>query len=120
MVTASPEAFTFSRPVEGGISRWNPFDEFNVLRNRMDDFFAHGFGYTPLWRMLPNETFRFDPPVEIFETKAGVELYLAVPGFVPADIHVECVADSITIYGERKPLVGESEEVRKLGVVTGE
>lgn len=112
------ESVVLTRPVEGGFTRWNPFDEFTELRNRMDDFF--GRGYTPLWRMIPNEPFYFEPPVEFYETETGVELYLSVPGYVPAEINVECAVDSIIIFGERKPLHIENVQVKNQGVVTGE
>ena len=120
MVKTNGENVTLTRPLEGGLTRWNPFEEFNVLRNRMDDFFGRGFGYTPLWRMIPGEPFTFEPPVEFYETATGVELYLAVPGYFPADINVECAVDTITIFGERKPLHIENVQVHNQGVVTGE
>ena len=116
----TPENVALTRPVEGGFTRWNPFEEFNELRNRMDDFFGRGFGYTPLQRIIPNEPFYFEPPVEFYETETGVELYLAVPGYIPAEINVECAVDSIIIYGERKPLSIENVQVKNQGVVTGE
>src|SRR2546423_11408415 len=114
------ENAALTRPVEGAFARWNPFEEFAELRNRMDDFFGRGFGYTPLWRMIPNEPFYFEPPVEFYVTETGVELYLAVPGYIPTDINVECAVDTITIFGERKPLHIKDVEVRNQGVVTGE
>lgn len=120
MVTTNPENVTLARPLEGGVTRWNPFDDFNELRHRMDDFFGRGIGYTPLWRMIPGEPFHFEPPVEFYETEAGVELYLSIPGYIPADINVECAVDMITIYGERKPHQIENVQVRNQGLVTGE
>jgi HSP20 family protein len=112
------ENVALTRPVEGGFARRYPFEEFTELRNRFDDFFGRGF--TPLWRMIPNEPFFFEPPVEFFQTETGVELYMAIPGYVPTEINVECAVDSIIVYGERKPLHIENVQVKNQGVVTGE
>ena len=107
MVKTVNEGTAVARVPEGGVARWGVFDEFAELRHRMDDLFTRAFGYTPLSRMLPNEPFVYEPIVDIYETEAAVELFVSIPGFVPENIKVEALPESITIVGERKPLYNE-------------
>lgn len=120
MVTNGGEIATTPRPTEA-IARWSPFEEFGDIRHRMDDLFTRAFGYTPLSRLLPNEPFNFDPPVDLFETEDRFDAYVAVPGFMPDMIKVNAAQDSLTIEGERKSLIDEKEKAtsRRHGWVTG-
>jgi HSP20 family protein len=104
MAVNTPETVPAVRPPETPLSRWHPFDEFNELWRRMEDLFSRSSGYTPLSRLIPGETFTFEPTVDIFEKDDQVELIAAVPGFVPENIKVEATPEYIMIQGERESL----------------
>src|SRR5690242_16363272 len=98
MVKNVAERAPLTRPVEGKVIPWNPFEEFLTLNNRFNELFGRGFGYTPLTRMLPNNMV-FEPMVDIVYTDQNVEFYIALPGFTLETITVEAVADAIVVAG---------------------
>jgi HSP20 family protein len=121
MVKTNSEAGALTRPVEGNLIRWNPFEELSDLRHRVDDVFARAFGYTPLSRMIPTEPFsyEFEPDVDIYMSDEAVEVFAALPGYKPEEITVEAEPGMLFIKGERKPIFGERvEPVRQSWVTT--
>ena len=102
----------------GGMTHWNPWDELADVRRHMDDVFGRMYGYTPLSRLIPNEPTTFEPFVDIYETTDKVFCFVALPGFPPDAINVECTGDTITLYGERKPLFQNDKAIayRETGV----
>ena len=103
MVKNTGERIAPIRPTEGKFVTRSPIEDFLTLNNRFNELFGHGFGYTPLARMLPG-TMAFEPMVDIVYTDLNVEFYIALPGFTLETITVEAVPDAITVSGERKPL----------------
>ncbi|HLV81087.1 MAG TPA: Hsp20/alpha crystallin family protein [Chthonomonadaceae bacterium] len=92
-------------------ARWTPIEELTEMRRQMDDVFGRMFGYTPLTRLFPTEPLPFEPPVDIYEVNDKVYLLAALPGYPPEAIHVEVTAETVTIFGERKPLVEFKEAI---------
>ena len=113
------EGAAIARPLEGSLSRWDPFEEFSELRNRMDDLFTRGFGTLPLSRALPTEPVSYEPEVDIYDTPTAIEFFAALPGFAPENIQVEVAPTFAVIQGERKPLYSEKAVAyRKAWVAT--
>src|SRR6185369_14818658 len=108
MVKTFGEGTAVTRVPEGGFARWDVFDEFADLRHKFDELFSRRFGYTPLSRRLPNEQYAYEPVIDMYETDTSVELFAAIPGFVPELIKVEALPESISIEGERKALYNEA------------
>lgn len=104
--------------VSEGLTRWNPFDEFGELRHRFDDLFARAFGYTPLSRLIPNETMTFEPVIDMYETEKNVDLYVSLPGFKPEMINVNVTPNYVAVEGERKVFCEEKAVVRRQGWVS--
>ena len=92
-------------------ARWTPFEELTEMRRQMDDVFGRMFGYTPLARLIPTEPIPFEPPVDIYEVNDKVFLLASLPGYPPEAIHVEATPETVTIFGERKPLVEFKEAI---------
>ena len=83
--------------------RWDPFDELNLLRNRMDR----------LWtRMTEEEPVLADwsPTSDIVETKDEITIKAELPGIEEKDIDVEIENGVLTIKGERKAEKKEEEK----------
>lgn len=111
------ETTTIARRPEGVVTRWNPWDEMNDFRRRMDNLFGRDFGFAPLSRMIPLEKFEIEPPADIHETDDKFAAQIALPGYTVKDINVEATADEIRITGERKSLYDEKAVAhRKSGV----
>jgi len=87
---------------ETGLTRWNYRDEFAEMRRYMDDLFSRAFGYTPLSRLIPENGFNEEPPVDIYTTDDKVMVHTALPGYTPEAIEVEATTNTLTIQGERK------------------
>lgn len=79
------------------IERWDPFDELNTLRNRMDR----------LWTRMNTEEEEpviadWMPTTDVIETKDEITLKAELPGIDEKDIEVEIAEGVLTIKGERK------------------
>jgi HSP20 family protein len=110
MVKLNAEPARITRPIEGGLVPWNPFEELTELRQRMDDLFNRNFTYTPLSRLIPGDHYNFDPPVDILQTEHTIEVFVPLPGFMPEAIKVEVLPTQLVITGERPPLY-EAENI---------
>lgn len=87
------------------VSPWQAFDD---MQRRMDEFFGRPFGFMPSERWGLD---RLDPAVDVFETDDSVVAYAALPGFAPDAIRVEATADTLSIQGERGELFSDEKAV---------
>ena len=76
--------------------RWDPFEELNTLRGRMDRLFARL--NTPEEATLANWT----PLSDILETKDEIVVKAELPGLDEKNIQVEIESGVLTITGERE------------------
>lgn len=76
--------------------RWDPFEEINTLRNRMDR----------LWTRMSVEDqpslANWSPTSDILETKDEIVIKAELPGIDEKDVDVEIESNMLTIKGERK------------------
>lgn len=77
--------------------RWEPFDEFMTLRNRMNRLWNR-FGEDTDEPML---TAKWSPTADIYETKDAFIVKAEIPGIDEKDIDVEIENGVLTIQGER-------------------
>jgi HSP20 family protein len=91
------------------ITRWDPFQELNLITNRMNRLFQDSFGQgTTGDEGLTTTT--FVPPVDIYEDEHNITLKLEVPGIDQKDIDVRVENNTLTVRGERKFEKEEKEE----------
>ena len=82
------------------IVRWEPFEGFNGLQNRMNELFEEAFD-----RSRPHQTSGTSawwPPVDILESKDGYLLRAELPGMKREDFNLEIKDGALTLSGERK------------------
>ncbi|HZT43265.1 MAG TPA: Hsp20/alpha crystallin family protein [Chthonomonadaceae bacterium] len=110
---------TIARRTPPAPARWSPFEELTEMRRQMDDVFGRMFGYTPLAQLIPTETVVFEPFVDIYETNDKILLFASLPGYAPENINVEATGETITIFGERKPLFENEKAIphKQVGLV---
>ncbi len=80
------------------VDRWDPFDELNTLRNRMDRV----LGRFTEEHEEPIVGAKWAPLADIFETKDAFIVRAELPGFDEKDINVEIENGVLTTNGERK------------------
>ena|SRR5512147_853043 len=91
------------------ITRWDPFQELNLITNRMNRLFQDSFGQsTTADEGLTTST--FVPPVDIYEDEHNITLKIEVPGIEQKDIDVRLENNTLTVRGERKFEKEEKEE----------
>jgi HSP20 family protein len=90
------------------ITRWDPFQELNLLHDRMNRLFQDSFGSSG--RDEAMITASFVPPVDIYEDEHNVILTVEVPGIDQKDIDVRLENNTLTVRGERKFEKEEKEE----------
>lgn len=76
--------------------RWDPFEELDAFRNRLDRLMAR------MNPELPANVADWRPVADIVETKDAILVKAELPGIAEKDIHVELEANLLTISGERK------------------
>lgn len=111
MVRTPESTAVAPRKPEAGMTRWNPWDELAEMRRHLDEIFARPFGFTPLSRLIPSETMEFEPPVDIYESADMVTMYVALPGYTAENIQVEVQPESVSVTGEKKPIVETDKAV---------
>jgi HSP20 family molecular chaperone IbpA len=99
-----------ARP-ETSPARWNPWQEFDQLRQRMDDLFSRSFGYTPLSRMVPAEWQANEPLVDIHETEDTIEVLAPLPGYTSEQIDIQATANTLHIQAAREALKSKDKGV---------
>jgi HSP20 family protein len=90
------------------ITRWDPFQELNLITDRMNRLFQDSFGAAGREDALT--TASFVPPVDIYEDEQNIVLKLEVPGIEQKDIDVRLENNTLTVRGERKFEKEEKEE----------
>ena len=90
------------------IIRWDPFQELNLITNRMNRLFQDTFGRGSTEESLT--TSAFAPPVDIYEDEHNITLKIEVPGIDQKDMDVRMENNTLTVRGERKFEKEEKEE----------
>jgi HSP20 family protein len=90
------------------ITRWDPFQELNLITDRMNRLFQDSFGSVNRDEALTTST--FVPPVDIYEDEHNITLKIEVPGIDQKDIDVRLENNTLTVRGERKFEKEEKEE----------
>ncbi len=91
------------------ITRWDPFQELNLITNRMNRLFQDSFGPSGTAEEGLTTT-GFAPPVDIYEDEHNIILKVEVPGIDPKDVDVRLENNTLTVRGERKFEKEEQEE----------
>jgi HSP20 family protein len=91
------------------ITRWDPFQELNLITNRMNRLFQDSFGQGAAGEEGLTTT-AFVPPVDIYEDEHHITLKIEVPGIDQKDIDVRVENNTLTVRGERKFETEEKEE----------
>lgn len=95
------------REPEQTIASWNPFRELERMRREMDELFGRFFDLRP---SMDSERADFSPALDVYETPEEFVLFVTAPGVKEDDLTVEIVDGTVTVSGERKPLI-EGEHV---------
>jgi Molecular chaperone (small heat shock protein) len=80
------------------------------LRREMDELFNRFFDLRPTPLATPTE-FEFTPALDVYETPDEFVVFVTAPGVSEKDLHVELSNGTLTVTGERKPLI-EGENVQ--------
>lgn len=93
------------------ISRWDPFQELNLITNRMNRLFQDTWGQGGQEQQQDNlMTSAFVPPVDVYEDEHNINLKVEVPGVDPKDVDIRLENNTLTVRGERKFEKEEKEE----------
>ena len=90
------------------ITRWDPFQELNLITNRMNRLFQETYNPSSTEENLTTAT--FVPPVDIYEDEHNITLKVEVPGIDQKDIDIRLENNALTVRGERKFEKEEKEE----------
>jgi HSP20 family protein len=80
------------------MSRWNPFEEMQVMQREFDRLFGRTAGERPRAEGSPV----FAPAMEVAGENEGWYVRLALPGIDPAEVQVEVTGNQLVVRGERK------------------
>jgi HSP20 family protein len=89
------------------LTRWQPFQEFSTLQDRMNRLFRDSFS-EGREEALTNSSFA--PAVDVYEDEHNIALKIEVPGIDEKDIDVRIENRTLTVHGERKFEKNEKEE----------
>jgi len=92
------------------ITRWDPFQELNLITNRMNRLFSETWGQGAQEQQENLITSAFVPPVDIYEDEHNINLKVEVPGIDPKDVDISLENNTLTVRGERKFEKEEKEE----------
>jgi HSP20 family protein len=90
------------------ITRWDPFQELNLITSRMNRLFQDTYGQGSTEENLTTSTFA--PPVDIYEDEHNITLKIEVPGIDAKDVDIRIENNTLTVRGERKFEKEEKEE----------
>src|SRR5947209_3609030 len=90
------------------LTRWEPFQEFTTLQDRMNRLFSNSYGGNAGEEALTTSSFA--PPVDVYEDEHNITLKIEVPGIDEKDIDVRVENNTLTVQGERKFQKEEKEE----------
>jgi HSP20 family protein len=82
--------------------RWEPFQEFEQVTERMRRMLEETFGGFGRWPSLLQETAGWSPPVDIEEQDDAYVLEAELPGVRRENIDIELVGNELAITGELK------------------
>jgi HSP20 family protein len=91
-----------STPING-FGRLDPWNDLAVMDRLFDNFFRSPFSLID--RAGTAAAYPTEPQVELYETGDALLAYLYAPGLAPDGFDISAGADSISIRGERKPLL---------------
>jgi HSP20 family protein len=77
--------------------RWEPFEELNFLRNRLNRTFSR-FGTENEEELMATQ---WAPPADVFETKDAVVVKTELPGVSEKDIVIQIDNGVLSVQGER-------------------
>ena len=81
---------------------WDPWKEMQRLRAETDELWdAFLTKFTEV--NAGADAVSFLPEVDLVETAYDFRVYMAVPGLVEDDIHIEATNNTLTVRGERQP-----------------
>jgi HSP20 family protein len=86
----------------GAPERWEPFQEFEQVTERMRRMLEETFGGFGRWPSLLQETAGWSPPVDIEEQDDVYVLEAELPGVTRENIDIELVGNELAITGELK------------------
>jgi HSP20 family protein len=86
----------------GAPERWEPFQEFEQVTERMRRMLEETFGGFGRWPSLLQETAGWSPPVDIEEQDDAYVLEVELPGVRRENIDIELVGNELGITGELK------------------
>jgi HSP20 family protein len=89
------------------MSRLDPWNDFASMDRLFDSFFRSPF--STFDRPWSQATHQAEPQVELYESGDELIAYLYAPGMAADAFDISASADTITIKGERKPLLEASE-----------
>jgi HSP20 family protein len=89
------------------MSRVDPWNDFASMDRLLDGFFRTPFSVFD--RPWPHGTQQAELQVELYETGEELLAYLYAPGLAADAFDISASADSLTIKGERKPLLEAGE-----------
>ncbi|MCW3059088.1 MAG: heat shock protein Hsp20 [Capsulimonas sp.] len=91
-----------------GVSRIDPWNDLAVMDRIFDSFFRSPFSAIDRGAqgVAPSE-----PQIELYETAEELIAYLYAPGLADDSFDISASADTISIRGERKPLMESTEGV---------
>jgi HSP20 family protein len=83
------------------ITKWDPFRDLTVLRDRMNRLFEDAF---PTLRLEDSELMQatWSPAVDIYETENELVLSAELPGVNEKDVEIKVEDGTLSIKGERK------------------
>jgi HSP20 family protein len=86
----------------GAPERWEPFQEFEQVTERMRRMLEETFGGFGRWPSLLQETAGWSPPVDIEEQDDAYVVEAELPGVRRENIDIELVGNELAITGELK------------------
>jgi HSP20 family protein len=89
------------------MSRLDPWNDFTSMDRLFDGFFRSPFSFFDRpWSQAAHQA---EPQVEVYENGEELIAYLYAPGMAADAFDISASADSLTIKGERKPLLEAGE-----------
>jgi HSP20 family protein len=86
--------------------RWDPFNEFTNIQDRLNEFFAQPGGTfsgpISLFRGAEPTGTAFVPPVNVYEDEHNIIVTAELPGIEEKDLNITVENNVLTITGERK------------------
>lgn len=88
------------------LMRWDPFNEFTNIQDRLNELFAQPGGFfsgpISLFRGAEPTGTAFVPPVNVYEDEHNIIVTAELPGIEEKDLNITVENNVLTITGERK------------------